>query len=329
MSWIQDNKFTAGLIGVTFVVAAGLLYFGNKGATAYDEAKMAHDEAAADIQRFEMLPLYPKKENLDGKHKALTEYRDATDALQKAFDPFRTENFDDISPEEFTNRLRAANADVLKAFEESNTVVPAEFFVGFESYTGRLAPNSATGLLDYQLKALKDIMLLLAKAAPTELKNLHRPRLPEESGQVFEPQPLAVARHLPMEITFKGSEKSVRHFLSAIAKPENRYLVIRSLRISNEKKTPPRSTDAKFERPAAPGPAGIFGVEGLFPPDDEVNEEPAVDGEVTEPAAEPVAPVAPADSSRMLAQVLGQENLVVFLRLDILHFLPAKTLPQP
>lgn len=334
MSWIQDNKFLAGLAGVTFVAAAGLLYFGNKGATAYDEAKMSYDEAAAEIQGFETLALYPKKENLDGKRKALDDYRQATESLQKAFDPFRKENLESISPQEFTTRLRAADAEVRKAFEESNIVLPAGFFMGFESYSSGLAPGGATGILDYQLKAMKEIMLQLAEASPMELKNLHRPKLQEENGQSFEPQPMAVARQLPLEITFKGSEKSVREFLSAIAKTENRYAVIRSLRISNEKKTPPKSSDAKFEAPpAAVDPEGIFGVDGFF------NEPTAEnDGEAEEPEdapdapdapAAPVAPVAPADSSRMLAQVLGQENLVVFLRLDLLLFLPAKELPKP
>jgi len=336
MSWIQDNKFLAGLAGVTLVVASGLLYFGNKGATAYDEAKMTYDEAAAEIQGFERLSLYPKKENLDGKRKALSDYREVTDSLQKSFDPFRVENLENISPQEFTTRLRAADAEVRKAFEDANVALPPEFFLGFESYTSGLAQGGATGMLDYQLKAIKQIMLQLAKASPSELKNLHRPRLPEENGQTFEAQPVAVARPLPLEITFKGSEKSVRQFLSSIAKPEDRYLVIRSLRISNEKKTPPKSSDAKFEKPAAAaGAAGIFGVEDFFGPDpdaaeDEVPaEEPDAGPAAPAPPAPPAAPAAPVDSSRMLAQVLGQENLVVFLRLDLLLFLPAKELPQP
>jgi hypothetical protein len=295
---------------------------------------MSYDEAASEIQGFERLALYPKKENLDGKRKALADYREATASLQKAFDPFREESLENISPQEFTTRLRAADAEVRKAFEDSNIVIPDGFFMGFENYSSGLAQGGATGILDYQLKAVKEILLQLAEASPTELKNLHRPKLAEENGQPFEPQPTSVARELPLELTFKGSEKSVREFLSSIAKTDKRYVIIRSLRVSNEKKAPPKSSDAKFESPAAAKPSDIFDGAGFFAPDEEETEKPAAEGDAAgqpegDAPAVPVAPVKPADSSRMLAQVLGQENLVVFLYLDLLHFLPAKELPKP
>jgi hypothetical protein len=55
---------------------------------------------------------------------------------------------------------------------------------------------------------------------------------------------------------------------------------------------------------------------------------PGDDAAAPAPAAE-TAPEASkaADSSRILAQVLGNEQVQVFLRLDVLQFLPAKKLP--
>jgi hypothetical protein len=35
------------------------------------------------------------------------------------------------------------------------------------------------------------------------------------------------------------------------------------------------------------------------------------------------------DSSRILAQVLGSEELIVFVRIDLIMFLPSKELPKP
>jgi hypothetical protein len=48
------------------------------------------------------------------------------------------------------------------------------------------------------------------------------------------------------------------------------------------------------------------------------------------PAPDPAAPPTPeVDTSRILAQVLGNEDLTVFVRFDIATFLPSKDLPKP
>ena len=151
--------------------------------------------------------------------------------------------------------------------------------------------------------------------------------MPEEDGRVYTPNDTDVARPLPLEITFLGPEKSVRAFLSSIVKPEGRYVVIRSIRVTNAKKDPPRASDAKFDKPAAAAAAAgggdVFGGGFVLPADDaQPTKKPA---EAAAPT--PAATAAPADSSRILSQVLGNEEVQVFLRLDLMQFLPAKKLP--
>ncbi|MFT3990371.1 MAG: Amuc_1100 family pilus-like protein [Luteolibacter sp.] len=312
MSWIQENKFVATLGGVTLAGAALLVGFGVKSCNDYGSAKERFDAASAEVSQFESLPLYPKEENKNGKEKALKEYIKQTEDLQAAFEKYRPAAAEKISPQDFTDHLKSADAELRKAFGDSKTALPANFFVGFEPYTGTLARDSATGILDYQLKGVKSILLSLAAAAPGELTNLSRPKLPEEDGQEFKPAADQVYRALPLEISFRGSEKTARAFLSALSKNDQQFVVIRSIRITNEKADAPLATDAKFETPqAAPaGDAGGFVMPG------------------SEPA--PAAAAAPvADSSPVLIQVLGKEEVNVFLRLDILQFLPAKALPKP
>ena len=329
MTWIKDNKFLVALIGGTLVGMILLYIVGSKGAASYDQAKEEFDTAASEASNFERLALYPRAENRDGKSKALDDYRKAIQQLQAAFEPFRSAEIPNISPQEFTNRLKSVNDQVLQAFADSGTTVPEAFFSGFEDYKTTLARGNATGLMEYQLGGIKDLMLALAKSGASELKNLHRPALPEEQGKPYQPQPADIARAMPLEITFTGPEKSVREFLSTITKAEGRFVVIRSLRIANAKKEPPRAADAKFEAPAAaaatgtaPAAADIFGGAFVLPGDDA-----AAAGDKAEGEAAPTPPPPPADSSRILAQVLGNEEVQVFLRLDILQFLPAKPLP--
>jgi hypothetical protein len=322
MSWIQDNKFIAALGGGTLVGVALLAFLGVKGSGRYEAAMEKFVAASEEVSGMEKLPLYPKTANKDGKAKALAEYGRSVETLQKAFDPYRSKPLGNITPQEFTTALLAANAEVRKAFEEVGTTVPEPFFLGFEGYKTTLAPAKNTGVLKYELSAITNIMLALAKSKPTALKNLYRPTLPEEEGQAFNPAPNAVARTFPLEITFTGSENSARSFLSWLSSVENQMIVVRSLRVANEKKDPPKATDAKFDKPVEEKPAdaggGAFSGGFVLPGD-----EPAA---AAEPAAQ--APAAPkADSSRILAQVLGSEQIQVFLRLDVLEFLPAKKLP--
>lgn len=329
MSWIKDNKFVVALGGGTLIAAVLLYFAGSKGAEKYDTAKADFDTAAADAATYEKGALYPSDDNLQGKTKALNEYRTALEALQADFEKFRPKEIKNVSPQEFTTRLKAVNAEVAAAFAASGTAgkapkLPELFFCGFEDYRTDLARSEATGLLDYQLHGVRNILLALAKSDISELKNLHRPPLSEESGTDFKPKDTDVARPMPLELTFSGPEKAVRNFLSAVVKPEDQYVVIRTIRITNAKKEAPKATDAKFDRPAAAKPAAASSIFGggdfVFPEDD------AKEGD-KKPEEAPKPKPAPADSSRILAQVLGSEEIQVFVRLDLMQFLPAKQLP--
>lgn len=319
MSWINDNKFVVALGGGTLVGAILLYVVGAQGTKRYEDAKERFDAAASEASGFESLALYPKPENRDGKRKAIEEYRKSVETLQAAFQPFRPQEIKNISPQEFTSRLLAANTEVRKAFEEAGTTVPEAFFLGFESYKTSLASPNTTGLLDYQLTSIKNLMLSLAKSKPSELKNFFRQTMPEEDGQAFTLGAAEIARPFPLEITFRGPEASAREFLSNISKAEGQYVIVRALRIANEKKDPPRAADAKFEQPAAATSATAadpFGGGFVLP------------GDETAKPEEPATPApAKANSSRILSQVLGDEEVLVFLRLDVLQFLPSKKLP--
>jgi hypothetical protein len=319
MNWIKENKFLAALGGGTLLGVIVLFLVGSHGAGNYTEQKEKFGAAADEAKGYESSALYPKTENKNQKEKALSDYRQSTESLQSAFVPFRPTEIKNISPQEFTDHLLQAEKDTKKAFEDAGTIVPEAYFVGFERYKTSLADGKTTGILDYQLNSIKNLLLELAKAKPTELRNLHRPLLPEDEGQAFVAPDTMVARPFPLEITFTGTEKAARQFVSSIVKAENQFLVIRSLRVTNAKKDPPKASDAQFEKPAAAKEeAGAEPFAGGF----------VLPGEEPAPAdAAPAEAPKAADGSRILAQVLGTEQLNVFLRIDLLQFLPAKKLP--
>ena len=328
MTWIKDNKFLVTLGAVTLLGVIGLVVFGMKGASRYEAAKEKFDLAASEAASYERQPLYPREENRQGKSKAIDDYKEATAELQQAFKPYRPEKLENISPQAFTNRLKEVNAELTAAFADAGVEVPEEFFSGFERYRTTLANNKATGILKYELEAVRYMMLALAESGASGLRNLYREPLPEEAGREWKPaeKQIQVARALPLEITFVGPEKAARQFVSTLVDTDPYFTVIRTIRISNTNQKPPMASDAKFDRPAAAGAAAPAAApfENIF---GEAFAEPEAETEGEEAPAPAPPPAPAADSSRILAQVLGNEEVQVFVRLDLMQFLPAKKLP--
>jgi hypothetical protein len=361
MSWIKDNKFAAMLGGITLLVAIVIFYVGWSYRGKYRDALQAYQDAATEVEEFENLPLYPSDANRDGKTKALNEYRTAITGFQAAFEKFRPKELKNSSPQDFTGNAKTANEAVTKAFGDAKTKLPDGFFIGFETYSsGSLAREEATGILNYQLDAIKELMLALAKAAPSQLQNLYRAKSPEEDGLKWIPGADDASRAHPLEVTFKGTEKSAREFLDFLANSPTHFYVVRTLRIANEELgKAPNKSDSKFEVPTPAGgpgklPGDPFGGAAGFvlpteepPPTPATGTKPASPATGTKPAtpatgtppatpaapvlpaapAVPAAPIKPAASGRILNQILGDEEIQVFLRIDVLQFLPAKELP--
>ena len=139
-----------------------------------------------------------------------------------------------------------------------------------------------------------------------------------------------VARKLPLEIVFTGTEDSVRDFLSSVVNDKEYFMVVRSWRIVNKKKIPPRKTDASFDD-RAPRNDRVGGAVDNQPNfGDLFNNDENVEGDAEFEALpeQPDALTLPlGGSGRILSQVLGQEELEVFVRLDLLLFLEAQELP--
>jgi hypothetical protein len=352
MDWIKNNPFVAALSGGTLIICIGLFIMASAAGSKFDKAKEDFDTAYRQVSKSERIPLYPTTANRDAKKKALDDYRESIDKLRSLFDDYRVDEIEAISTQDFTERLKAANKEVSKAFKAVDCKLPDGFFMGFEKYRKELADSQSAGLLDYQVAGLKHALLDLAEARPTELISVYREDIPEESGGKFTLDENQVARKFGYEIVFKAPEDTARKFISALGDVDPHYYIIRTISIQNEEGDPPRVSDAKFQSPVAENEAeqgALFGdnffdnfeAEAEAEPESEPGPdgaaedgEPAVEGDAGEPvegeekpAAEQPAPEA--DSSKILAQVLGGEELLVFVRFDHAMFMPVETLPKP
>lgn len=322
MSWIKDNPFVAALGGITVVATGALVFLGSHSSGSYQTSLDAYTADSLKVAEAEKLAIYPSPEHARAKSKALSDYRSDLSKLQSNFDSYRPESLKKLSGQEFIDNLKAADTKVREAFKTSKTTVPDAFFLGFEAYKGGApAKAGAAGILDYQLGAASELFTALSKAAPTELKNVYRSPLVEEDGGTFDPKD-SVYRPLSFEVTFTGTERSVREFITALGASDAYFYSIRSIRINNARDKGPGPEDAKFEtaKPAAGAPGSDpFGGGAFVIPGEAASATPAP------AAAKPAAP----DSGRILQKVLGDEELTVFLRVDVLQFLPTKELPKP
>lgn len=341
-----DKRFLGILGVVTLIAAGGLIYWGMRGGSRYDESADDYQAAAATVSRLERLKPYPNDQNLNSKTGALKEYRASLGKVQEGFEKFRPPALDNISSAAFGARLLEVSGKAKEELTAAGTGFPDNFALGFEAYTSKLATQNATGLMGYQLDAIGDLFHLLAEARPSALINFVREPMPEETGGEYEPKGDEIARSLSMEITFQGPEAALRSFLNSLVASDKHYYVVRSLRIANERQTGPTAEEAKFKetKPAVVDPFAGSGF--AFPGADE-EEAPFGEGTGTpaeggEPAggeapAEAPAPDVPEkapaagddDANRILKQLVGDEEVEVFLRLDLMLFHDNIELPQP
>ncbi len=319
----KEKSFCIVLGAVTAVCVGGLSFWAYTAGGKYTATKEQFDAVVGEIQKMESLPLYPTEENQAAKNKAILEYKGATEELVTRLKSYRPKELVNTQPQTFTDSLKKAAKEVKDAYaaaglsiDEEKGALPKSFYLGFESYTSGLAQQSATGLLSFQLAAISDLHQMLAAAKPVALNNFYRVPLEEEKGDVYTKPADAIARSLPVEISFTCQESSLRQFLTSIVNSKKYYFVVRTMRITNEKTVGPKAQDAEFSKPESAAPAGGdgFGLPGgdafVLP----------TDGGAAAATPAPAAPAPAKSSEQILKQVLGSEKIHVFLRIDQLLF---------
>ncbi len=337
MNWIKNNLFVSILAFVTLVICAVLFFIASKNAARYSATKEDFTSSFRQVTAAERTELYPTADNRDAKAQALNQYATEIEELSSLYDPYRQVEMAAIRPQELQNRLKASTDKVVSAFRQAGSSLPGDFFMGFERYRGNLPSTNATALLNYDLKGIENVMLNLAKSRPSEVYKIFRETIPEENGEPYVERPGEVARMFGWEIAFKSSEAAAREFISSLGSTEPFYYVVRAVRIKNERDDPPKVSDATFEMPEsvttvdeAPAEFGSgFILPGAEEEIQEAEEESTPESEEDKPS-DIAAPIpAEIDTTRILAQVLGSEEVIVFVRFDLALFKASQEIPQP
>lgn len=321
----QENKFPIVLGAVTAVAAGGLIFWGLKGGGRYNEAESSFQSAESEMRNLTREPIKPTDDNRRSKRSALRDYAGDVARLHERFDPYRRPEPPNVEPSAFVDSLLAASERLEDRFDEHGVTVPDPFFLGMGRYTTQQPSRGNTGLLNFALGGFEELFAKLAAAAPSELLNASWAGLPGEGNGIF--------RRHGIEITFRGSEESLREFLGSLDDSEDHFYQVRVMRVKNVRDTAPNAGDARFVQETAEVEENddIFGGGFDFgeieddaeeEPDGEEDAEDEEGGEAEAPAAEP------ADSGEILKQVLGSEEIQVFLKIDVLQFLAPREIPE-
>lgn len=350
MSWIQENKFTAALAGVTVVGSAALLYFAiQKSGDAEDFRSQAKKMATTELKLKQGVP-FPDMENMELKQENVRDFHDMAQALQDQLVAYRPGDLTDFSSSQFGEHLNKFKSTLDAAFEEGEAKVPQGTYYGFEDYSSRQPAESATGELKYELDAFQWMLGELAKTGDVELLKVLRSPIAAEKSEAHNAnhgrgknakKDDSVYQGQGLELSFRGSEAQLQQFLQAVANSKQYFFAIRSIRVINEKTTGPNRSDVKFEAPAPQadgfgafggdatggfafgGDAAADGGEAATGEDTaaDATGEAAADDAAVEIPAQPVADPA-SDDTRILKPILGDEKVNAYLQMELLIFKP-------
>jgi len=311
MSWIQDNKVPAAILGLTGVGVLGLGYMlfdsWSSAATAQEE----FDVTNMRLNTLKSAALAPTPDNLAKKQALVKDYETEVGKLTKVL--FTLQAADKpTTASDLQAKLKTMVASVKK---DGSGRLPAVFNLGFDQYADELPKDDqvATELSAY-IDTVDQVVRLALKSNVLNIITLERSLLPaEKSGAKPAANtppnraaaPAAGAQSITerrqVTLTVRADQAALQTFLSGLASPSDMsfFTVVRLLRIENEVQQGPL-------RGEVGGGGGPDNGPGIVDPN--------------APAPAGVQP-APKDSQ----VVLGNELLRAYIEIDVVKFLNPQT----
>jgi hypothetical protein len=325
MSWIQDNKVPAAILGLTGagVVGLGVMLF-----NAWSGASGAQEEfdmANSSLARLKGAALAPTPENLAQKQKLVQDYTGEVGKLSLVLYKLQPED-KPTSNTEFQAKLKARIAEIKKA---GGGRLPAEFNLAFDQYTSELPKSDQVAAeLSTYLDSVEEITRLLLKSGVKSVDQLERSLLASEKNEADKqprqaakakdkgaskgpgqaaPATINITERRQVRVVVRADQAALQTLLSSLASPSEMpfFTVARLVRIENEAQIGPPRVASGGSLDAPPDAAAAAPVDGAEPA--------AADAKPTTPGIQPAAP----DSH----VVLGRETLRAFIEIDLVKFL--------
>ena len=273
MNWFRENRFLGTFLVVVGGCTLAALWFLLSARSAWDDAMIDFNQAAAELNRLERLAPYPSDANL---HQMKAQADDYAAALMKLKDELRTRVLPPapMAPNEFQSHLRLAMTAMTDKSRAKKIRLPDKFYLGFDEFTSVLPNEAAAPLLGQELAQIEWLLDTLFEAGVDALTSFRRTPLPEEHGTVTPVSrksgavPLADPKLLErnvLEATFVSAPAAARKVLNQIAGTNQHFFIVRLWHVRNEKdRGPPRDvssdTAGLVASPSSAVPAGSPGA---------------------------------------------------------------------
>ncbi len=318
MSWIQDNKVPAAILGLTGagVVGLGVVLFNTWSAASASQEEF--DRVNTSLANLKSANLAPTPENLAQKQALVQAYEKSVGQLSLVLYTLQPEDKPTTNTE-LQAKLKTKVADIKK---EGAGRLPAEFNLGFDQYANELPKNDQVAAeLSTYIDSVDSIVRLALKSGIRTIDMLDRSLLPSEKGESTKPQPAvskskakgqqgrqaapapaSITERRQVRLTVRTDQAGLQALLSGLTSPSDMpfFTVARLVRIENEVQVgpmrtnltaaaPPEQASTDPNAPAKPAPVGV------------------------QPA--------PVDSM----VVLGRETLRAYIEIDLVKFLNPQT----
>ncbi|MCB1203641.1 MAG: Amuc_1100 family pilus-like protein [Verrucomicrobiae bacterium] len=316
-----------GVFSVLLLGGAGFYAFSSYG--KYSEAMDGWNSKVSTIESLERRVPYPNEDNVEELQKKVSTYKEAVASLSETLKSFQRPLDTVLANTEFQVRVKKRVEDFRVVSKEGGLEISPDldFQLGFNTYANVVPAQELVPVLDYELEAIDHLLRTLIACGAKELVAFDRDAIPGEAGGA-EKQESGVVDKYPVRLRFNASHGAFQQFINEVANDRQFFYIVRVLKINSElKEGPLKLTEegsgfVKYENPVTKEVAG---------PDKlaEWGRGTAPEAEVEAKARE--AGFIKADQDARV--LMGQENLNVFLVVDITRFLSPEevkaTTPEP
>jgi hypothetical protein len=337
MNWIKENKTLAAILTVMIAGAVGIGAWLYLSYDAYTTSVANWTDTSTSVTRLKSAKLYPNEQNVEAKEKVVSDYADQVGLLRASLlSPRVQKPVTPTSETEFQAKLKDRASAVRRKAEGAQMLLPADFALGFEEYTGSLprTPEVAAEL-NVHLDVMESLANVLIDSGVKSLDLLERTKLPTERAA---PAPVAPPKRAPASRSRNKNSKTrtiiteaaaaepvldrypikmmltldqgpFQNLMNTLNNPSQmtHFLVTRLLRVENEKQDGPLKSEIRISR------EGEFSQEGL-------PAAPAPEPSGAAPGSQVI--VAPKPAAADSVTIMGEEKLKVYLEVDYIRFRP-------
>ncbi|MDF1824483.1 MAG: Amuc_1100 family pilus-like protein [Verrucomicrobiales bacterium] len=306
---------TFGVIAALVVGGAGFYAF--SGYSKYSDAMQGWDDKVGTIESLERKVPYPNKDNSEALEAKVGEYEKSVDALFQSLNSFQRELNTTLLSTEFIQIVKSKVQGFRKYAGENGLEIAeaSDFQLGFDLYSNVIPPQELVAILDYELEAIDHLLKSLVDCGVSDLLSFERDRIPGEDGASGD-YDSGVVHKYPVRMRFSGGHNAFQDFVNKLANDKEFFYTVRVLKVRNDETEGPAKLSAaavsrapRFENPTTQEVAGNDQLQEWGYPDVSASE-----------LAEQARAAGFVASSQDARVLMGQENLNVFMVVDIVRF---------